>query len=249
MALAFSTLQEFYDTNSSSATTITTTANISPTASSLLIVFVGAASGEATETDPSAVSLSGGVSFTKLSTTSFNSTNNNAITCWVANSGASPGANQSLSVGSWTLARTGVGIVTIQVTGADLSGAASDAIIQPQGTSGTAATSGSMTLSAASDSNNRPVAFFVHNANQTSTARTNWTLAGTSGGHNTPVRGYMGEWRADAFETTASASWTTSAVWNGYCLEVKIAAAATPVRTPPLITQTMTNAVKRVSFY
>lgn len=111
-------------------------------------------------------------------------------------------------------------------TGVDLSGGVSAAFVQKPTNTGTG-TSGSVTLSAAANSNNRPISGFCHSANEATTERTNWTevddLAGSA-----PSNGLETQYRSDTFETTASASWTTSANWIGIAAEIKAEVAPPP---------------------
>lgn len=104
-----------------------------------------------------------------------------------------------------------------QVTGAYESGGIHDAFVQIIKASGSA-TSGSITLPSAADSNNRPFAVFYHNQNEATTPRTNWTelddIGDAQGGLET-------QYRVDTFETTASASWSTSDRWMGFAIEIR----------------------------
>ncbi len=109
-----------------------------------------------------------------------------------------------------------------QATGVDISGGLASAFVQQPTDTGTG-TSGEITLAAAGNANNRAISFFWHLANEASTERTNWTeiddLAG--GGRN---RGLITQYRDDAFETTASASWTSDVKWAGMAVELLAAA-------------------------
>lgn len=119
-----------------------------------------------------------------------------------------------------------------QVTGADVSGGVLAAFVQVVGpSSGAAATGGSITLSAAGASRNRPISAFQHNQNELATPRTNWTEVDDFL-HTLPINGFETQWRSDAFETTASATWTTSVAWNGLAAEIKAAADAGPIAAP-----------------
>jgi len=136
-------------------------------------------------------------------------------------SGATTGAT-TVSFGANT--QLGCIVSFFQATGVDLSGGVAAAFVQSPSNSGTA-TSGSVTLSAAASSANRPIAAFGHLVNEVSTERANWTEVDDMHGVGFP-RGLITQWRSDAFETTASASWTTSADWGGIAAELKAEAAA-----------------------
>ena len=72
------------------------------------------------------------------------------------------------------------------------------------------------------------IAAFFHAANEAIAHQPDWTelddLAGSG-----PVRGVDSQYRGDAFETVASASWTTSSVWLGIAAELKIEGVAAGV--------------------
>lgn len=137
-----------------------------------------------------------------------------------ATTGSSP------TTGSTTVDFGGVGqlrciALFFQVDGADLSGGVAGAFVQTQTNTGSG-TSLEIILNAAGSSNNRPIAAFLHFANEGSTARTNWTELddmSSSEGFD-----WQSQYRGDAFETTASASWTTSSTCCGRASEIKAAA-------------------------
>ncbi len=111
------------------------------------------------------------------------------------------------------------------VTGVDLSGGVAAAFVQnPRAIANS--TSVSVTLAAASAADNRPIGFFWHKSNETTTPRTNWNelddMSGT--GQN---RGIETQERTDAFETTASASWSTSTNAGVIAAEIKAASSGT----------------------
>lgn len=107
------------------------------------------------------------------------------------------------------------------VTGVDVSGGIAAAFVQTVTNSGSA-TSGTVTLAAASHADNRPIACFAHVINEVTTPQTNWTeLDDLAGG--SPVRGMDTQYRDDAFDTAAGASWATSAAWGGIASEIKAA--------------------------
>ena len=109
-----------------------------------------------------------------------------------------------------------------QVTGADESGTIANTIVQNPTSSGSGA-SGSVTLAAAGSSDNRPISCFWHKKNEVSTQRTNWTELDDQNGTG-QSRSVGSQYRSDAFEVTASASWTTSANWGGTAAEIKAVA-------------------------
>src|SRR5207249_11107465 len=97
-------------------------------------------------------------------------------------------------------------------------GGVAAAFIQSPTGSGTAG-SGSITLASPGNSANRPVSGWFHAAQEVTTPRANWVEA-DDGSHNNPGTGVESQWRSEAFETTASASWSTSSAWLGIAVEL-----------------------------
>lgn len=73
----------------------------------------------------------------------------------------------------------------------------------------------------------RAIACFAHLANETTTERTNWTELEDQSGAG-PLRGVEVQVRTDAWEATASATWTTSSLWAGFGVEISESGAGTP---------------------
>lgn len=117
----------------------------------------------------------------------------------------------------------------IQATGVELTGGVQGAFEQIQETSGTASTSGSITLNAAADSGNRPISAWFISTNDSNQIvhRTNWTEADDIR-NGTPAGNFETQYRSDAFETTASASWTVSSDYVALAAEVRVEGAASP---------------------
>lgn len=115
----------------------------------------------------------------------------------------------------------------MQVTGSFTVSDVLDAF--PQGSSGFGnGVSGTFDMSNPSASSaSRCAACFSHNVNEAVTARTNWTAADGFNGSG-PVRGSQSQFRSDAYEATASASWTTSGLWGGLSVEINESGATTP---------------------
>lgn len=192
-----------------------------PPASGLLICFVQNSKSSA----PNAVnSLTGnGITWSNIASI-VNSSDIMRLTLFAANaSGSSNGATTADFAG---VNQSGCALSFFHCDDADLSGGVVASIIQAVTNAGAASqTSGSITLSAAANSNNRPIAGFVHGAATESTPRTNWTEM-DDGTYATPDRGMETQVRSDAFETTASVTWTTSSAWCGIAAEIKIAGAS-----------------------
>ncbi len=206
-------------------TTYPTSGTYTPAANSLLVAFVSVSGSQVA---PPTVA-GHGVSWTSVTLSAHNLSTTHRLDCFIANSGSSPTA-AAFTVSGYSGNQTGCVITEFEVIGAYLSGGLSAAVIQSPTNTGGPGTSGTVTLSAGQSANNRPLAFFVHLANEASTARTNWTLeTGAFGGYSSPATGAIGEYRSDAFETTASASWTSSALWRGIALEIAASGSSIPV--------------------
>jgi len=218
MAISFSNLgvNATPDLNSGADATSYATASWTPPTSGLILAFVhGARAGTATPDTPT---MSGnGVTWTQIGTTLSINGGVRGLSLFAANaSGSSTGAT-TIDFGANT--QLGCIVSFLHADGVDLASGVAAAIVQNVSNSGTA-TSGSVTLAAAAHADNRPVAGFYHNTNETKTPRTNWTEADdlTGAGH---ARALETQFRSDAFETTASATWTTSSAWGGIAVELK----------------------------
>lgn len=194
-----------------------TDAAYTPAANVLLMAFVV---GRTDNTLPTSVTGHGVTYSLKASVN--DPGNGGVMGLYVADSGASP---TSVAVeATWSTNRSGCSIQEFDESNADLSGGAAAAIVQAPTGSGTAA-SGSITLAAAGNSNNRPISCWHHKAQEVVTERTNWTEL-DDGGFATPSCQTEYQWRSDAFETTASASWTSNVEWFGVAAEIKAAGGA-----------------------
>jgi len=226
--------------STTAATSYTCSPTYTPAAGALLVAFVVTTLG-ATPLDPTSVT-GHGVTFTMLTLSARTLSTTHAVSVWIANSGASP-SSTAVVASYGAVSQTGGAVIEFEVTMVDLTTLAGSVVQQPTNT-GTA-TSGTVTLSAAAHANNRPMSFWLHLANEATTFRTNWTeTAGADGNFNTPPTGAEGQFRSDAFETTASASWTTSSLWRGVALEIKGAPDA--LKFQPLAPQ---QAVMRASLW
>jgi len=227
VALTFTYRSSIYSTTA--AATYTAAPTYTPAANSLLIAFVGGALASS-PTDPTGVT-GHGLTFTKLTLTANLLSTTHALSVWVANSGASP--TSVACVATWGSNRTGGWVIEFESTGADVSGGAAAAIVQNPTNTGTA-TSGSVSLAAAGNALNRPIAFWCHLANEATTPKASpaWTeTTGADGNFNNPATGAEGEFIASEWDGAPTASWTTSSAWRGIALEVK-------ATIPPAITGT-----------
>ncbi len=107
-------------------------------------------------------------------------------------------------------------------TGVDLTGGVAAAFVQAPTATGTG-TTGTITLAAPGSANNRPISGWRNLGSTTMAPRANWTELDelTDQGDETQYRG-------DAFETTATVTWSGSAAWGGIAAELKAAPDDTP---------------------
>lgn len=202
--------------STSAAASYATTGTYTPNVNSLIVVFeVNSLASNPLE--PTSVT-GHGVSFSKLTLSARLLSTTHSLSAWVANAGATP-SSAAVTASFNAVNQTGCALIEFEVT--NWSGASAVAAVIQNPTNNGSATSGSVTLSAASKSTNRPLAFFVHLANEATTPRVNWTeTAGADGNFNNPATGAAGQFRNDAFETTASATWTGNVAWRGVALEI-----------------------------
>lgn len=163
-----------------------------------------------------------GLTWTQAGTTIANATGlaNSSISVFVAPAAGATAGTILTDYGANT--QLGFCGSLTHVTGVDLSGTVVQAVSANDG--GVAGTTGTVTLAAAGNSNNRPYAVFNHLFNEPSTERANWTeLSDQAGGGH--ARSMIAEYRGDAFETTCTATWANSTGWSGIAIEFKAAGA------------------------
>jgi hypothetical protein len=132
----------------------------------------------------------------------------------------------------------GAGWAVIEVTGHHVANPVRQAAVAPGATA--VDTSYSINLSDPVDANSRGFSFFALTTNASATERTNWTELSDNAGA-TPNATLESQWRSDAFETTASATFT-SADCVGVAVEIAEAAAANDPRAL-VVGREMTSAV------
>lgn len=221
MALTTTTLA---DASSTTDGTTYTTASISPTAGRLLLVFAHLA-GIGTATATSVSGLSG--TWANIGGSFRYNTNYDLSAHWCTNytgTGTLTITNaDSATHGLWTV---------VEVNGADTT---TPIVASSFKTSSPGSVNSvSITLNAAANSANRPFAAYGCDNNTAGQAapRASWTEF-SDRGVSTPTGVLQTQWRADAFETTASVTWTggpyTSA---GIAFEVAAAAAGGSLALP-----------------
>lgn len=226
MALAFTNrASQFITTN---ATSYVSSTSFTPTAGNLMVLCGYWSSTDTVEAQ--ATSCSGnGVTYSQHATTQFISGICSGAV-WAGIVPASPTLG-SVTISGWATARTGIGFQIWEISGADTSVSALGAIAQVFTASGTA-TSGSVTMTGGPlATGNLACGFFDHTAAENITAGTGCSLDAT-GNYATPNRGAGGVHDTTTYANPA-ASWTTSAQWRGFGIEVAAAVTApvVPLKT------------------
>jgi hypothetical protein len=202
-----------------------TTASISPAADSLLLVFVcdSIAAGTAPRSVVSGLSLT----WTQIGTKAWSAGGVRRSGAWIAQCGSSPGSGTltltEQDEGSGTTS-TGTAWAVIQITGHHVASPVRQIEMPLAIDNASAVANHFVNISDPIDSNSRPFAFFAARVNAALTGRTNWTEL-SDDTSTAPIGAFQTQWRSDAFETTASATWTGSGV-NRHGIVVEIAAAA-----------------------
>jgi hypothetical protein len=219
MALAFAERTSSYSTTN--ATSYATGTLFTPAASSLMLAFVFPSSTDAVEAQPTSVS-GNSVTYTQCTTTVFVSGVGSG-SAWVGIVGGSP-TNGAVTASGWGTARTGIGMSVFEITGADVSGTALNALASAFTATGTA-TSGSVTMTGGPlSAGNLAAGFFDHTAAENISAGANCAV-GSTGNYATPNRGMGSVYNNTATYGNPAASWTTSAAFRALGVEVKVAAA------------------------
>jgi len=238
MAIAFANLGASLDPDINLTTNLTSYASASwtpPTADLLIVFCQNSAASAAAAVTPTVSGNS--ITYVEIATVI---NDINRISLFAANlSGATAGATTFAFAGN---TQTTFRASFFQATGVNLTGGVAAAFVQKPTNSGAAATSGSVTLAAAGHADNRPISGFYHLANEQSTPRTSWTeLDDLRLG--TPAATLETQYRSDAFETTASATWATSVIWAGIAAELKATLAAG--KAPPFAARALRMWIKR----
>lgn len=194
-------------------------ASWSPTADELYLLFVG--NSKAADIGSAPTVTGNGITWANQASNAIDpGAQTHRLTCYAALGSALSAGATTCSFGAVT--QSSIEMVFLRITGADLSGGIAGAIVQkPTATANS--TSISVGLAAAGNANNRVVAGVYHAQPEDATPRSLWTKLDSVWG-SSPGRSVMTEYRSDAFETTASASWTTSGAAVIIALEIKAAA-------------------------
>lgn len=149
------------------------------------------------------------------------------ITVFVALTGGSPSAGAvTADFGAET--ELGGNVIVDEVSGADVSGTALNAIVQTKtGSTSGSGTSESISLTNGITAGNASYGVFHHQADEGSSVGSGYSALG-DGHHAGPASALFTEYKA-AGAQTVDASWTTSSLKGGIALEIKAAATATAI--------------------
>lgn len=202
------------------ASTVTGSPTWTPAANSLLVCFVCTAY-SASPTDPTAVN-GHGIAYTKVPLGTSTLSTTHQLSCWVALAGATP---TSAAPAATVTSTNGTGdlLIEFEVTGADVTGTALQAIIDSSATNNGTSTTPTVTLKAPGHTDNRAMTFVVQLSNAAPTAAGSWAIqAGASGNFNTPATGAAVLTEAAAFDTAGAAT-TANVAWRMVGIEIKAA--------------------------
>ena len=112
-------------------------------------------------------------------------------------------------------------MIEFEVTGADVSGTALQALQASNATNNGSSTTPTVTLAAATDALNRAMTFVVVLANAAPTTSGSWLLtSGAAGNYNTPATGAAALFENNQFDTAGAAN-TSNAAWRMVGVEIK----------------------------
>ena len=217
-------------------------ASITPTANRLIVAYFESARAGV---DPTVVTAAGnGLSWSEITNHFWNTddvgANRSKGYIFAADTGASPSAGAVTFTHGGAVNHT-YGLWSIyELSGTDLASSGGSSTVAQcfvqvvKTTANTAGTSASPTLAAAGNGANRPFMFVTHFANEVTNPAASWTEIAEFI-TTTPVRALESQWRSDAFDTAATATWTSNVRHGGISFEIKANAGAPPPPTRKLV--------------
>lgn len=208
--------------STTAAASYATTGTYTPAAHSLLVAFVEN-SLSATPLDPTTFT-GHGVTWTKLTLSTRILSTTHCASVWVADSGASP-TSAAATAGFNSISQTGCSIIEFECSDdIELAGGPTNAVrLATVGTSASG-TTGTVTYSAKTRADSAQISCFLHLANEVTNPRASWTEStspAADGSFNTPATGFEAQYRNDGtFETTSTATWSTTINWLAIGLEI-----------------------------
>lgn len=217
-------------TTANTAATYTCAPTWTPASDALVLAFV-CTTYSASPTDPTSVT-GHGLSYSKLTLGTSTLSTTHKLSAWIAKTGSSP-TSVACVANCTTTNGTGGLVIEFEITGADVTGTALQAIVDSTASNtGSAGTSATVTLASPANADNRAATFIVQLSNAAPTTAGSWTLtAGAAGNFNTPATGGAALFRNDAFDTAGAATKASGISYRMVGVEVKIAPAAPTVTT------------------
>lgn len=215
MALAFTFRSSLHSTTN--GTVFDTTSAFTPAAHSLMVAVIRSTGKADTPTDVVTTNVTNRYTFAEV----YNNGSGSAyFGIWVADSGATP-PNDTIRAALTASNASGCHISVIEVTGADMTGTALQAIVDTATITGSSPdTTATITYNAASNAANRPLAAYAVASNVAVAPRANWDEL-DDGNFISPSDAVEVQSRSDAFETTGTATWTGSLSWTALGIEIK----------------------------
>ncbi len=201
--------------------TVFNSGSFTPTAGSLIVATFCSIRGSSADPNVVTVTDSAGLTWTQISEFAYASsgTSRARIAVYAA---ATPGSPAAMTVtGTYAGTISGCTMSVFEVFGTDVADGVGQCFVQTVSTTANVTgTSGSITLAAAGSANNRAFSVWAHFANEGVTPRASWSEIGDAG-VGSPAQSAETQWRSDAFETTASGTWSTSSSYGGTAFEIK----------------------------
>lgn len=202
---------------STSAGNLTCSPTWTPQANSLLVAFC-ALTYASSPVDPTGVA-GHGISYSAMTLGTSTLSTTHKLSGWVAKAGASPSSAACVATVSGTT--TGGLVIEFQVTGADVSGTALQALQATTATNTGTSSTPTVTLAGATDALNRAMTFVVELANSAPVALGNWILTtGAAGSFTNPPTGGAAMFENNQFDTAGAAA-TANVAWRMIGIEIK----------------------------
>lgn len=188
-----------------------------PPTSGLLLCFLTSSVGAGT---PSVPTLFGNnLQWYQISTAIYGVSSSNRLTLFAANATGSAASLMSFSFAETQLCCR-ASFFMVSGSTVNFNQGVTGSIAQVVSASVNGGNTGTVTLAAASNADNRPIFGVVHGANEATAPKTGWTelddLASTN-----PAQGLETQYQPTAFDTDPNATWATSALWVAMGAEVK----------------------------
>jgi hypothetical protein len=221
------------------------------TANSLLIALIGASRGSSLEPATPTVTHDG-LTLTLIDFNFWSTLGSTRKKLWIAavQAKASPGSS-ALSADFGGVTHVGCEASIFDVTGSDVLNGLAQSFVQvvksTADATGGASVPVTLTLAGAGNAANRPFSLWAHASNDAPgvTPQASW-IELHEFSHANPNANHESQWRSDAFDTAAAATWSAGPVgYGGLAFEIK-ALVSGPPKVPKRIV-VMSQAVQRAS--